>query len=148
MENKVTELTKGFQFFDPKVVKPGADPSAVPKGRAPFDEGLVFMVGGGNFNEYQNVVQAMKKKGKTVVYGCSELMAPEEFLDQMAALGRGESVGGTDTQCLQPYHVLFFACALPLFFFWFFLFPFFASCCNTARDNCSRLTTLLFLCIL
>jgi len=95
MENRETELTKDFLFLDPKVVKPSGVSSTVPKGRAPFDEGLVFMVGGGNFNEYQNIVQAMKSKGKSVVYGCSELMSPEQFLDQMSALGRGESVAPT-----------------------------------------------------
>lgn len=52
MENRETELTKDFLFLDPKVVKPSGVSSTVPKGRAPFDEGLVFMVGGGNFNEY------------------------------------------------------------------------------------------------
>ena len=38
---------------------------------------MMRQVGGGNFGEYQNVVEVMSKKEKSVVYGCSELVSPE-----------------------------------------------------------------------
>ena len=44
MELKSTELTKDYLFFDPKLLKPGPETTVVPKGRAPFDEGIIFMV--------------------------------------------------------------------------------------------------------
>eukprot|EP00039_Didymoeca_costata_P032128 m.36905 g.36905 ORF g.36905 m.36905 type:complete len:627 (-) comp9201_c1_seq1:78-1958(-) len=91
MEFKSTELTNGFLYLDPKQLNTSQS-STVPKGRPPFDEAMVFMVGGGNFTEYQNLQEAMGKKEKKIVYGCTELLTPEQFLSQMGRLGRGEGV--------------------------------------------------------
>ena len=51
----------------------------------------MFVLGGGNYSEYQNLQDwsresAMTQGISSVVYGCSELTAPEQFLRQLAAL--------------------------------------------------------------
>lgn len=46
-----------FLYLDPKLLKGG---DIVPKNRAPFQDAVVFMVGGGNYIEYQNLVDFIK----------------------------------------------------------------------------------------
>jgi len=48
---------------------------------------LVFVVGGGNYVEYQNVQEWAKSKlgMQRVTYGCSEMITPKQFLDQVHA---------------------------------------------------------------
>lgn len=46
-----------FLYLDPKLLKGG---DVVPKNRAPFQDAVVFMVGGGNYIEYQNLVDFAK----------------------------------------------------------------------------------------
>ena len=52
------------------------------------------MVGGGNYAEYQNLVDHSRRTGRRVTYGCSELISAEGFLNHMSRLGRGEGVAG------------------------------------------------------
>lgn len=37
--------------------------SSVPRNRSPFQDAMVFMVGGGNYIEYQNLVEYGVKSG-------------------------------------------------------------------------------------
>lgn len=94
MELKATEMTKNYLYLDPKQLRQVADTTAVPSGRSPFDDAIVFVVGGGSFGEYQNIVDALSPKGKNVVYGCSQLVSPTEMLRQLAELGGGGNVAG------------------------------------------------------
>lgn len=78
-----------FLYLDPKVK--GVDPSTV-KGRAPFREVLVFVIGGGCYAEHQNLQEYARGQPATaprqVLYGCTELLNAEGFLAQLAELGR------------------------------------------------------------
>lgn len=49
---------------------------------------MVFMIGGGNYNEYQNLMAYAKgqQPPRSVWYGCTELLSPEEFLQQLNAI--------------------------------------------------------------
>uniref|UniRef100_A0AAR2JP43 Sec1 family domain-containing protein 1 n=1 Tax=Pygocentrus nattereri TaxID=42514 RepID=A0AAR2JP43_PYGNA len=50
---------------------------------------IVFVVGGGNYIEYQNLVDYAKaKQGKRVMYGCSELFSATQFMKQLSQLGQ------------------------------------------------------------
>lgn len=89
MDLKPSELTQNYLYMDPKQLRPGPPTTTVPKGRAPFDECMVFMVGGGNFCEYQNLSDYAQRNRKTITYGCSELVSADQFLDQMSVLGGG-----------------------------------------------------------
>jgi hypothetical protein len=46
-----------YLYLDPKLLKGG---DVVPKNRAPFQDAIVFVVGGGNYIEYQNLVDYIK----------------------------------------------------------------------------------------
>uniref|UniRef100_A0A9J7ZLF7 Sec1 family domain-containing protein 1 n=1 Tax=Cyprinus carpio carpio TaxID=630221 RepID=A0A9J7ZLF7_CYPCA len=50
---------------------------------------IVFVVGGGNYIEYQNLVDYTKaRQGKRVLYGCSELFNAAQFMKQLSQLGQ------------------------------------------------------------
>ncbi|EDL36783.1 sec1 family domain containing 1, partial [Mus musculus] len=50
---------------------------------------IVFVVGGGNYIEYQNLVDYIKaKQGKHILYGCSEIFNATQFIKQLSQLGQ------------------------------------------------------------
>jgi hypothetical protein len=53
---------------------------------------MVFMVGGGNYCEYQNLMDSAATRKKVVTYGCTDLATPDEFLQQLA--GVQSALGG------------------------------------------------------
>ena len=74
---------KSFLYLDPK-----QHGSAAPQRRtAPFDDAVLFVVGGGNYTEYQNVTSHATALGRRIIYGTSELIAPSQFLAQLHKLG-------------------------------------------------------------
>ena len=89
-ENKPTPETESFKYLDPKVkVSAGQE---VPRQRAPFCEAIVFVIGSGNYTEYQNLVDYSETKRQTgpmnITYGCSEMLNAEGFLKQLKELGK------------------------------------------------------------
>ncbi|XP_053291002.1 sec1 family domain-containing protein 1 [Pleuronectes platessa] len=87
MEMKSHPETDDYRYFDPKMLR-GSE-SSIPRNKNPFQEAIVFVVGGGNFIEYQNLVDYGKsKQGKKVVYGCSELFNAAQFIKQLSQLGQ------------------------------------------------------------
>ncbi|KAM8920694.1 sec1 family domain-containing protein 1 [Pelodytes ibericus] len=86
MEVKSNPETDDYRYFDPKMLR-GTD-SSVPRSKNPFQEAIVFVVGGGNYIEYQNLVDYIKtKQGKHVLYGCTELFNATQFVKQLSQLG-------------------------------------------------------------
>ncbi|KAI3367141.1 hypothetical protein L3Q82_008138 [Scortum barcoo] len=82
MEMKSHPETDDYRYFDPKMLR-GSE-SSIPRNKNPFQEAIVFVVGGGNYIEYQNLVDYAKfKQGKKVVYGCSELFSAAQFIKQI-----------------------------------------------------------------
>lgn len=84
-----------YLYLDPKLLKGG---DVVPKNRAPFQDAIVFMVGGGNYIEYQNLVDFIKTKqtgnaSRRIIYGASTLTNAKQFLKQLSLLG--QEIGGT-----------------------------------------------------
>ncbi|GFN96202.1 sec1 family domain-containing protein 1 [Plakobranchus ocellatus] len=91
MELKSLPDADDFRYFDPKLLR--ADASSVPRNKSPFQEAYVFMVGGGNYIEFQNLMDYAKSKGtpgmhKKIVYGCSDLVNAAQFLNQLSQLGQ------------------------------------------------------------
>uniref|UniRef100_A0A182LSU9 Protein sly1 homolog n=1 Tax=Anopheles culicifacies TaxID=139723 RepID=A0A182LSU9_9DIPT len=79
-----------YLYLDPKLLK-GSD--VVPKNRSPFQDAIVFVVGGGNYIEYQNLVDFIKSKQSTnsirrIIYGASTLTNAKQFLKQLSLLGQ------------------------------------------------------------
>lgn len=85
MEGKPNPETDSYATFDPKA----------PAGRAqrpagPFKEAVVFMLGGGNYLEYESLscwASRAQPTPKHIVYGATELLPGEQFLQQLSTLG-------------------------------------------------------------
>ncbi|KAK3594147.1 hypothetical protein CHS0354_040923 [Potamilus streckersoni] len=94
MEMKAMQDTDDFLYFDPKLLR--ADPNTIPRNKSPFQDAYVFMVGGGNYIEYQNLVDYAKERSssnpKRIVYGCTELCNAAQFLKELTDLGKGKDV--------------------------------------------------------
>ncbi|XP_062551244.1 protein sly1 homolog [Armigeres subalbatus] len=94
MECRAGGEVDDYLYLDPKLLKGG---DIVPKNRAPFQDAIVFMVGGGNYIEYQNLVDFIKTKqtansNRRIIYGASTLTNAKQFLKQLALLG--QEIGG------------------------------------------------------
>lgn len=101
-----------YIYLDPKLLKRG---DTLPKTRAPFQDAIVFIVGGGNYIEYQNLVDFIKvshakvqysdhyndnlfrfpfqqkqtaNTNKRIIYGASTLANSKQFLRQLTLLGQ------------------------------------------------------------
>nr|XP_032801307.1 sec1 family domain-containing protein 1 [Petromyzon marinus] len=86
MEMKASPETDDYRYFDPKLIR-GND-SSTARSKNPFQEAVVFMIGGGNYIEYQNLMDYIKTKpGKRVTYGSTELLNSTQFLKQLSKLG-------------------------------------------------------------
>jgi len=83
MEQKSTPEVDAFAYLDPKGRMGGA------RVTSPFKEAIVFVVGGGNYTEYQNLQDCIvtELSGKTVIYGSTELCSAEAYLNQLHELG-------------------------------------------------------------
>lgn len=85
VELKSSAEVDGYRYFDPKLAR-GADSGA--RNKTPYSEAIVFVVGGGNYIEYQNLMDYVKaRSGKRISYGCSELFNASQFLKQLSHLG-------------------------------------------------------------
>lgn len=79
-----------YLYLDPKLLKGG---DVMPKNRAPFQDAVVFVVGGGNYIEYQNLADFIKQKQnanttKRIIYGATTLNNSKQFLKELSELGR------------------------------------------------------------
>lgn len=57
MECRSGSETDDYIYLDPKLLKRS---DTIPKTRTPFQDAVVFIVGGGNYIEYQNLVDFIK----------------------------------------------------------------------------------------
>lgn len=99
---KALQDTDDYLYFDPKATRSrtvGGQQSAG-KNRMQFSESIVFVVGGGGYVEYGNLMEWAASKrdrdgssgsggamGRKVTYGSTEIMTPAEFLQVLAVLG-------------------------------------------------------------
>lgn len=111
MESKVeAEVSERYEAYDPKTPKGSSLVLTGGSGRA-FKSALLFMVGPGNYVEFQNcqdhvcsrVVADGKSRrtvpnGKTVVYGVTELCSGAEFVEQLHANGEADSSDGNGSK--------------------------------------------------
>uniref|UniRef100_A0A1A9VZV3 Protein sly1 homolog n=1 Tax=Glossina brevipalpis TaxID=37001 RepID=A0A1A9VZV3_9MUSC len=89
MESRSNPDTDDYLYLDPKLLKGG---DVMPKNRAPFQDAVVFVIGGGNYIEYQNLVDYMRQKqssnaSKRIIYGSTTLTNAQQFLKELSALG-------------------------------------------------------------
>ncbi|KAJ8947522.1 hypothetical protein NQ318_004999 [Aromia moschata] len=89
MDFKNSQEMEEYHYLDPKQVKL----TDIPRNRPPFQEAIVFIVGGGNYIEYQNLVDYAKAKTtagntKRITYGSTTLNNANQFLKQLSLLGQ------------------------------------------------------------
>ncbi|CAH0560503.1 unnamed protein product [Brassicogethes aeneus] len=90
MEFKSSQEMDDYLYLDPKQLKV----TEIPRNRSSFQDGIVFVVGGGNYIEYQNLVDYAKQKStststnKRIIYGTSTLNNAKQFLKQLTLLGQ------------------------------------------------------------
>lgn len=89
MEFKNSQETDDYHYLDPKQLKA----TDIPRNRTAFQDAIVFVVGGGNYIEYQNLVDYAKQKTasgntKKIIYGASTLANAKQFLKQLSLLGQ------------------------------------------------------------
>ncbi|XP_057315820.1 sec1 family domain-containing protein 1-like [Hydractinia symbiolongicarpus] len=86
MDHKNIPETEDYRYFDPKMLKV----SESSQRNKSFQDAIVFIVGGGNYIEYANLISYEKRQGnnqKKITYGCSELLNANQFLKQLQLLG-------------------------------------------------------------
>jgi hypothetical protein len=95
--NSRSETEESYRYFDPKQLKPTA---TKPANSVSYSECIVFVVGGGNYIEYQNLADCFSMRGvndrqqhvrggqRRVTYGATCLYNGGEFVKQLAKLGR------------------------------------------------------------
>ncbi|EJS42351.1 sly1p [Saccharomyces arboricola H-6] len=84
---KNLETTDSYLYIDPKITR--GSHTRKPK-RQSYNKSLVFVVGGGNYLEYQNLQEwahSQLHNPKKVMYGSTAITTPAEFLDEISQLG-------------------------------------------------------------
>jgi hypothetical protein len=77
---------RSYLYLDPKQQGASGGGGAVQRKSHPFEDAVLFVVGGGNYTEYQNVVTQGRAQGRRVIYGSTELVSPNQFLAQLHKL--------------------------------------------------------------
>eukprot|EP01025_Chloroclados_australasicus_P065288 TRINITY_DN8904_c0_g1_i2.p1 TRINITY_DN8904_c0_g1~~TRINITY_DN8904_c0_g1_i2.p1 ORF type:complete len:501 (-),score=62.95 TRINITY_DN8904_c0_g1_i2:656-2158(-) len=77
-----------FSFYDPKTR------DSKPKPGTQFREAIVFVIGGGNYLERESLQTwaAKSQPQRHVVYGSTELLSGEDFLQQLEELGKKSGI--------------------------------------------------------
>lgn len=57
MESKTNPDVDEYLYLDAKLLRGG---DTAPKNRSPFQDAVIFVIGGGNYIEYQNLVDFIK----------------------------------------------------------------------------------------
>ncbi len=66
MEIRQGPIQESYAYFDPKILRGGSGNNAdLPRAKNPFQEAVVFMVGGGNYIEYQNLMDFATGRGSS-----------------------------------------------------------------------------------
>ena len=85
--------TDDYLYFDPKATR-GRNPTQANRGRSQYTESVVFVVGGGGYVEYGNLLEWAGRSareggggGKKVTYGSTEILNPTAFVKTLAELG-------------------------------------------------------------
>jgi hypothetical protein len=88
---------ESFLYLDPRARE---DSTQHPM-NVKYNEAVVFVLGGGSYSEYFNLQELLKEKAssgsagslRSIVYGCSDLLAGEDFMLQLERLAAGQRSG-------------------------------------------------------
>lgn len=87
--------TDDFLSFDPKSSRGRGATQQAGRGRQQYQEAVVFVVGGGGYVEYGNLMEWASRSqreggggGKKVTYGSTEIVNPTGFVRVLGELGK------------------------------------------------------------
>lgn len=81
-------LDKEFVYTDPKMEQYlNSETALVPRIKSSFKQAILFTVGGGSYVESQTLKEMAKRTGKQILYGTTEFVRPEAFLEELEVLG-------------------------------------------------------------
>ena len=92
MANQPGPETADYAYLGPKA--PHGKPVGPREGDPAFHDGIVFVIGGGNYLEYRSLVELKSRERanvRSVVYGSTSLCHSETFLSTLASLGAAAS---------------------------------------------------------
>ncbi|KAG6589047.1 SEC1 family transport protein SLY1, partial [Cucurbita argyrosperma subsp. sororia] len=94
MEGKPNPEIDSYLVLDPRAQRSSAGTSSSHL-KGPFKEAIVFMIGGGNYIEYASLqeLSLRQQPPKHVVYGTTEILTGEEFVEQLMLLGQKMGLG-------------------------------------------------------
>jgi len=76
-------VVQDYLYFDPRTTR-----GAARRQPGPFNDAIVFTVGGGGIMEYGYLQEwAQRQQGRRVVYGSDDLLSPAEFIAELEKLG-------------------------------------------------------------
>lgn len=88
-----------FLYLDPRSGLSSSSSSSS-KGEK-YSDVIVFVLGGGCYSEFFNLQELLKDKGpggssggalRNIIYGCSELLSGDEFVDQLERLSQPKNL--------------------------------------------------------
>lgn len=86
--------TDDYLSFDPRSTRGRAPAAQSGKGRQQYQEAIVFVVGGGGYVEYGNLLEWAARSqreggggGKKITYGSTEILNPAAFVKVLGELG-------------------------------------------------------------
>ncbi|KAG0676877.1 Vesicle trafficking between the ER and Golgi [Kluyveromyces marxianus] len=83
---KNLNITNEYLYFDPRITRGSHE--KLPKSQT-YNKSLVFIIGGGNYFEYQNLqewVHQHENNNKKVIYGSTDIVTPNDFLKEISGL--------------------------------------------------------------
>jgi len=85
--------TDDYLLFDPRATRQ-RNPTQAGRGRGQYQESVVFVVGGGGYVEYGNLMEWAGRSsreggggGKRITYGSTEILNPTAFVKTLGELG-------------------------------------------------------------
>ncbi|KAI9000221.1 Sec1-like protein [Gaertneriomyces semiglobifer] len=92
MESRDGPEADEYLYLDPRLPKKQQLTGKQQRNRTVFQEAIVFVIGGGNYLEAQNLMEYTQRSSvnrKRITYGSTEMVNPNAFLEQLEGLGAG-----------------------------------------------------------
>ncbi|KAH7429256.1 hypothetical protein KP509_09G038700 [Ceratopteris richardii] len=93
LEARAGPETEAYLTFDPRVPKSSSKVHI----QGSFKEAIVFMIGGGNYNEFLSLQELGQRlqPARNIMYGTTEVLSGKEFVEQLSTLGTKMGLGGS-----------------------------------------------------
>ncbi|CAD5329663.1 unnamed protein product [Arabidopsis thaliana] len=87
-DGKPNPETDSYLILDARASKSGSIDNSYVKG--PFEEAIVFMIGGGNYIEYSSLQELSQRQEmvNNIIYGATEILTGTELVEQLGELGQ------------------------------------------------------------